>query len=131
LSEHTGEVLAADLHRLLVIARDRLPKIAETYLDATEPIARTARLEASVFRNSRIAPLWKLLREELHTILVRTNNNIIETAAALEHVVEYYTSVDEEASAALKTIIAEHAQTNPAISTNQVESIPRPEMPEE
>ncbi len=128
MPEHTGATLGADLHRLLIVAREKIPGVAEYYLDSNRIVATTADTDSRAFGESRVGPAWIALRDEYQAILGRTADNLNDTGRALERVVEYYSSTDEAAADKLKALLGDPGMTSPSMRT--AADSPEPRMPE-
>lgn len=138
----TGKDLAADLEKLLYVARRDLPAAAQVYLDANGHAADTAEGDKKAFLRpqeshsgtydspGQVYPAWAALRDELQAILGETADALIDTGRALEMVVDVYTDTDAEAAAALKNLIRTESDShNRAAMRNRITDLPEPEMP--
>lgn len=139
----TGKDLAAELEKLLFVARSDLPAAAQAYLTANGHAADTAAVDKGAFLRpqethsgsydspGQVYPAWAALRDELQRILGETGDALADTGRVLEMVVDVYTSTDAEAAAELKTLI--RTETDPAareaIRYPRSIELPEPEMP--
>ncbi len=128
----TGKELAVDLRELLMVARVYLPDVAEAYVSANRHVAGTAETNSYSYGTDQgaVHPYWTMLRDEFQRILATTADNLIDTAAALERVVNAYCATDAEAAAELKRLINEPYYRD-RLSQPTYDDVPPPRMPEE
>jgi hypothetical protein len=127
----TGEQFIADLNELRIIGAMDLPMLGYTYAKVNNAIAGTAGVDSAAFQTSaggtpsRIADIWRDLRDELQTILGRTAENMHSAGQTVLHIAEAYAATDHSAVAALQ-----HAwQDGRPPGTTEGEHIPAEQPP--
>ena len=116
----TGEALAADLYKLLVVARNDLPSVADAYHDCAKHSGSagsgvaTAMTRPAYFGGT-LGPVhdaWVNLHDKVHKYLADTGRNLDDTGAALELAANQYHDTDTEAGKALDGLLSQNG--NPA-----------------
>ncbi|MGH3715927.1 MAG: hypothetical protein ACRDT4_21070 [Micromonosporaceae bacterium] len=115
-----------DMRELLVVAREKLPDVAGKYLAANRDVADTG-YASNPWPGSRVHTYWSDLRDEFQKILGRTADNVADTAAALERVVEAWSATDEEAARILRGLVVEYDLPTQPVH----DDLPSPVMPKE
>ncbi|MGH3748706.1 MAG: hypothetical protein ACRDT8_15065 [Micromonosporaceae bacterium] len=134
---HTGRTLAGDLVKLLGVAREDVPALAEAYLSMNDQVADTAVGDKSAFIRQGhdvrggnadtpgiVYPAWRALRDEFQRILGESATNLMDIGDALELAVKLYSETDQEAADKLKRLIADDPLP-------KRRDLPEPQMPEQ
>ncbi|WP_213453862.1 hypothetical protein [Rhizomonospora bruguierae] len=112
----TGEALAADLYRLLVVARNDLPSVADAYHECAKHsgsagTGAAAAMTRPVYFGGRLGPVhdaWVDLHEKVHRHLAVTGENLDDAAAALELAARQYHDTDATAGQKLDALLKQN-----------------------
>lgn len=113
-----GKELAADLYKLLVVAKDDLPSVAAEYqvakdhVDASLVGAANAMHRPAFFGGGQnpVYGAWVVLAETLSHLLGETRDSLDDTARALELAVSRYAEADTEAATELDRLRHTHQE---------------------
>lgn len=119
MPEISGEALGAELYKLVVVAQEYLPDIAQVYADSGDKVSEVEATQggAQAFSGETdFGSTWITLRQLYGHILWETERNINDAASALTGCVNEYSASDGEAADTLRRQINEHNAGDPSLA---------------